>query len=310
MIDRSAPQPSPFDSIQAFCGALRDELAGGNGCEPAAAALRRYYRRLLMADGTLDPLGVHGYASRLLPLVETVRGARGPVTALDCGCGYGTEALLLGLEGVEVTGVDAVPERVEVARGRVPFYERRAGRSLAVRFAGADILRYLGGVTRVDLIWALEAVSHIHPLEEFLALAFDKLSPGGLFVTSDPNALNPLARYRAYRIRGAPGLRTRVKAVDPAADSPVVEAVERIFPAGAFVKKVTGAGFRVTRVEWSGFLAASLIPEAWHRNVAVCRAAIAIQRVFQRAPVVRHTGMNYTVVAHKPCGAAAASESG
>ena len=197
MIDRSAPpRLSPFDSVQAFCAALRDELAGGNGREPSAADLRRYYRRLLLADWDAGPSGAGRYASRLLPLVEAARGAAGQVTALDCGCGFGTESLLLGLEGVAVTGVDAVPERVEVARARVPFYERRAGRPLGVRFASADILRYLEGVPRVDLIWALEAISHIHPLEDFLTLAFDRLSPGGLLVTSDPNALNPLARYR------------------------------------------------------------------------------------------------------------------
>lgn len=288
---------SPFESIQAFCGTLRDELTVENGRGPGAADLCRYYRRLLLDDGALDPLGVYGYASRLLPLLEVARGAGRPVTALDCGCGYGTEALLLGLEGASVTGVDAEPERVAIARSRVPFYERRAERPLGVDFVHADILRFLERGPRVDIIWALEAISHIHPLEAFLALAFDRLNPGGLLVTSDPNALNPLARYRAYRIRGAHGLRTRVKAPGEAGGAPVVEAVERVFPVGTYVRTLAQAGFRVTRIEMSGFLAASLIPRAWHRHAKVCGAAVAIQRAWQRLPLLRYAGMNFTVVA-------------
>lgn len=300
MIVRSVPpQRAPLDSIQAFCGMLRDELAGGNGRESEAADLRRYYHRLLLRDGTLDPLGVYGYASRLLPLVEVVQGAAGPLTALDCGCGYGTESLLLGLSGAAVTGIEAVPERVALARARVSFYEQRAQRSLDVRYANANVLRFLEGVSRVDIIWALEAISHIHPLENFLALAFDKLNPGGFLITSDPNALNPLARYRAYRTRGTHGLRTRVKAVDPEVGTPVVEAVERIFPVRGFVKKVTHAGFRVTRIDLSGFMAASLIPERWHRSTTIYGLAIGIQRGLQRMPALRHAGMNFTVVARK-----------
>lgn len=300
---------SPFDSIQAFCAALRDELTAENGRVPGAADLRRYYRRLLLDNGALDPLGVYGYASRLLPLLEVARGAGRPVTALDCGCGYGTEALLLGLEGVTVTGVDAVPERVAIAKSRVPFYERRTERPLGVDYVSADILRFLEKGPQVDIIWALEAISHIHPLEAFLALACDRLNPGGFLVTSDPNALNPLARYRAYRIRGAHGLRTRVKASGEAGGVPVVEAVERVFPVGAYVRKLAQAGFRVTRIEMSGFLAASLIPRGWHRNARVCGAAVAIQRAWQRLPLLRYAGMNFTVVAGK-AGAAPAGTGG
>ena len=291
---------SPIEVVQTFCELLDDELDFRHTHGLDALSLRSYYSNLFMADGTLDPLGVYGYASRLMPLLNVLKDANSTVKLLDCGCGYGTESLLFGLSEADVTGVDVVPERVELACSRISFYKNRASQSLKVQFYNADIIRYLEVTQPFNIIWALEAISHIHPLESFLALAFRRLEPGGFLVTSDANALNPFAQYRAYCIRGTHHFRTRVKAYDPSNGKPIYEAVERIFSVNKYKQKLLKIGFLVTGVSMAGFLASSLIPSRLHVNQLVYTILTSAQKMFQKIPVLHLLGTNYTVVARKP----------
>lgn len=65
---------------------------------------------------------------RILDLVVP----KGPLDALDCGCGTGFLSLELAARGHRVTGVDFAPSMLELARGKA------AAQGLAVRFEQAD----------------------------------------------------------------------------------------------------------------------------------------------------------------------------
>ncbi len=289
----------PYEAVQAFCELLREELDFRSAYGLDAHALRRYYRNQFLADGAPSPLGVYGYASRLAPALLSI-GKSGPnVKLLDAGCGYGTEAILFALSGAEVTGVELVPERVVLARSRLSFYESFASTSFSIQFVNADVIRYLESERPFDIIWAMEAVSHIHPLENFLSSAHQSLAPGGLLVTSDPNALNPIALYRACRIRGAPRPTLRVKARDPGSGTPVYEAVERIFSVLDYDRKLRKAGFNVTGIAMSGFIGSSFVPLSFHKNDFIFSLLTSFQRMLQSLPILRLMGTVYTVVAQK-----------
>ena len=292
----------PYEAVQAFCELLKEELDYRSAHCLDAQDLRRYYRNLFLTDGTLSPLGVHGYASRLAPALLSLREAGPNVRLLDAGCGYGTEALLFALSGAEVTGVELVPERAALARSRLSFYQSHTSASFSIQFVNADVMRYLEGTGSFDIIWAMESISHIHPLEAFLSLAHKSLSPGGLLITSDPNALNPIARYRACRIRGAPRYTLRMKARDPGSGTPVYEAVERILSALDYARRLSETGFKVTQVAMSGFLAASFVPRSLHRSKLVFSLLTSLQRILQALPILRLMGTVYTVVAQKGYG--------
>lgn len=296
---------SPYEAVQAFWKLLKEELDYSHGLD--AQALRHYYRNLFLADGTLSPLGVYGYASRLAPVMLSLRGAESPVRLLDAGCGYGTESLLFALSGADVTGVDLVPERVELARSRLGFYQNHSSYPLSIRFINADIMRYLKRAGAVDIIWTLEAISHIHPLETFLSLAHQSLSPGGLLITSDPNALNPIVLYRAYRIRSALRYTLRMKAKDPDSGAPVYEAVERILSVLDYARRLKNAGFEIRQVTVSGFLASSLVPLSLHTSKLLFTLLTSLQSMFQALPLLRLMGANYTIVAQKGYGSVGGS---
>jgi 2-polyprenyl-3-methyl-5-hydroxy-6-metoxy-1,4-benzoquinol methylase len=290
---------SPHESVQAFCELLRDELNHRSAHGLDVQGLRHYYRKLFLTDGTLSPLGVYGYASRLAPVLLSLRKAGPDVKLLDAGCGYGTEAILFALSGADVTGAELVPERIALARSRLSFYQSRTSGSFSVQFVNADVLRYLERAGPFDVIWTIEAASHIHPLENFLTLAYKSLSPGGLLITSDPNALNPLALYQACRIRGSFRRTLRVKAMDPDSGAPMYEAVERIFSVLGYTRKLRSAGFEVRQIIMSGFLGASFVPLSFHKSKFIFSLLTSFQRILQSLPILRLLGTVYTTVAQK-----------
>ncbi len=48
-----------------------------------------------------------------------------------------------------------------------------------LRFRERDVLSALGG-KRLDLVWAMESISHIAPAQALLARAYESLSAGGI----------------------------------------------------------------------------------------------------------------------------------
>lgn len=285
--------------MQAFTQLLSIELVDREALGLDWQDLRRTYHGLFLQNGTPSALGVFGYACRLAPMISAITEAERAPRILDAGCGYGTESLLFAFLGGHVTAVELVPERVALARSRVCFFQDRASAPLSVRFVNANVVRYLEGAGPFDIVWCMESISHIHPLETFLPLAYERLSPGGLLIVSDPNALNPVAVARAWQIRGAPRYTLRVKGQDPATGEPVHEAVERILSVVDYVRRVRMAGFRVKQIVVSGFMASSLLPTPLHQSRAVLAALTMVQRACQAIPGLRLFGQNYTVVAQK-----------
>jgi SAM-dependent methyltransferase len=115
------------------------------------------------------------------------RGAPGPV--LDCGCGRGEFVELLAAAGIPATGVDANRLAITLARKRGVDAEEGDAFVRLRTLKGT-----LGGVS------ALQFVEHLAPaaVEEFLALAFEALAPGGrlLLETINPDSLYAMRAYR------------------------------------------------------------------------------------------------------------------
>jgi len=110
---------------------------------------------------------------------ECRRTPRGGKSALDVGCGAGLLAEPLARLGAKVTGLDASPELIAVAR-------THAGRQgLEIDYRAGDLFELDG---QFDLVTCMEVIEHVaHPAGFVKALA-ERLAPGGLLVLSTPNA--------------------------------------------------------------------------------------------------------------------------
>jgi 2-polyprenyl-6-hydroxyphenyl methylase/3-demethylubiquinone-9 3-methyltransferase len=100
-------------------------------------------------------------------------------TALDVGCGAGLLAEPLARLGAKVTGLDASPDLVAVAR------EHAKAGGLDIDYVAGELSELQG---RFDLITCMEVVEHVADPAEFIGTLAARLSPNGLLLMSTPNA--------------------------------------------------------------------------------------------------------------------------
>jgi SAM-dependent methyltransferase len=98
-----------------------------------------------------------------------------PGRALDAACGTGRHAAHLAERGHEVTGVDASPEMLELARARVP----------QARFRDGDLRALPVDDAEFDLVVCALALGHCEDLDAPVAELARAVRPGGSVVLSD-----------------------------------------------------------------------------------------------------------------------------
>ena len=100
-------------------------------------------------------------------------------TALDVGCGAGLLTEPLARLGARVSGFDASPELIDVARWHA------AAMGLDIDYRAGDVQELEG---RFDLITCMEVIEHVADPAAFVQALARRLAPGGLLVLSTPNA--------------------------------------------------------------------------------------------------------------------------
>ena len=135
-------------------------------------------------------------------LIDYVPYFAGQSNVLDVGCGRGEFLDLLKQKGIAAKGLDLNPEMIEVCRSR------------GLDAAAGDATGYLKGLPDESLggLIAVQVVEHLQPpyLTEMLALAFDKIRPGGKIVLETINPTCWVAFFESF-IRDL----THVKPIHP-----------------------------------------------------------------------------------------------
>lgn len=100
-------------------------------------------------------------------------------SALDVGCGAGLLAEPLARLGAKVTGIDAAPEVIAVAR------EHASKSGLEIDYRTGDVQELQG---EFDLVTCMEVIEHVADPAAFSRALAARIAPGGLLVMSTPNA--------------------------------------------------------------------------------------------------------------------------
>jgi len=285
--------------VYSFCYFMEEELRSRREKGLDEILLKSYYKNLFTGDGRIVPVGALGYSHRLAPLVRQIQIFPGSARILDAGSGYGTESLLVSLLGGEVSSVELVSERTELARSRINFYQSLSPFALNLKFYNANIFRFLLKSEPFDIIWVMEAISHIYPPEDFLVLAYEKLRKGGKLIISDPNRLNPLVWLTEVKIRGSISKKTHSRFKDPETGQAVAYGQENRFSVLGIKKKLREAGFEIEEVNLAGFMGSTVLPKSFLRRKGAFSFLSFYQKIMKNFPGLRYLGSLYTIVASK-----------
>lgn len=206
-----------------FYDLIKEEIIKSNLLygEEDANKLKIYYTNLYK-DKELNNFRRHYYGLRVMHLIRNIRDNK---IILDAGCGTGSEAILCGILGGKIVGVDISGEQLILAQKRVKYYENKLNININIRFSVKNILNHFG---QYDLIWANEAISHIDPIEDFFKISYNNLKSGGKLIIADANKLNPYISYLAKKSQRIGGRKYRIVA-DLNTGKKVVITLERIF---------------------------------------------------------------------------------
>lgn len=245
------------------------------------------YKRFILSDskGFLYRQDRYAQAVQFLidPHVENIN-------ILDAGCGTGSESILCGIFGANVTGIDLSDIRVAIANKRLDFYNRQLDRNLAVNFYAQSIFDFPNKL--FDIIWVKQAISHIEPADKFLKLCYDHLKQKGKLIINDGNAFNPYALLQAKKDQNIKGGTYTIKK-DPRTGKNVSYAQERLFSISSIKKLMKSVGFNIEKS-----ITYTFIPPVYliFNGKPI---AFYVDRIVARICIIQHFGVGYVAVAVK-----------
>lgn len=113
---------------------------------------------------------------------------------LDIGCGGGLLAEPMARLGAQVTGLDAAPRSIAIARA----HAAQSGLAIDYRCETVESLATSGD--RFDVVLNMEVVEHVADRTAFLGACCDLLAPGGVMIIA---TLNRTPKAFAFAIVGA-----------------------------------------------------------------------------------------------------------
>ena len=168
----------------------------------------------------------------------------------DCGCGYGTTALFLAMNGYRVQGSTLEFYFKEIEK-RKQYWSRFGDASLfEARYEDIYSCRYSD---QFDTIILQDTLHHLEPLDPALEILHQALRQDGKLLIVEENGANIIQNVKLLRQRG---FNKKVEVFDESLQKTVVFADESIRPLRQWEKLLLKKGFTVqkTSVQYIRFL--------------------------------------------------------
>jgi 2-polyprenyl-3-methyl-5-hydroxy-6-metoxy-1,4-benzoquinol methylase len=246
--------------------------------------LKEYYS--ILDSRTVGHLA-HGQARVLEKVIDCIQGYRGSPRVLDAGCGLGTHAIFFGLLGASVVGVDLAGERLTIANKRLEYYSEKYKKKLDVEFKFKNIQEVREKI-KFNIIWSNQSISHIHPVTDFLHMAYENLHNGGSLLICDSNGMNPFVAFLAMMVHHRGGLYTTVR--DPETSKQIPYAKERLLNPLILKSQLRQTGYNVGPANYSGFVPLML---------GTGKTIRFLNETMARIPFIRLIGPAYVVSARR-----------
>lgn len=178
---------------------LRTEVVDGNSYLDASEQkqLQSLYNAMVSSDRYPRDLTALIYTQRRqYPIAEILQNPSGFV--LDAGCAFGSESFLFASLGARVLAVDIDPQRIVIAKKRLPYFEAKLGRKLDIQFEASNLDGFQSP-KNLGLTWLSGVLAAVENQSQLLRDICEATCPGGKVMITDLNLLNPLFVYRVWR---------------------------------------------------------------------------------------------------------------
>jgi SAM-dependent methyltransferase len=118
----------------------------------------------------------------------------------DCGCGYGTTAIFLALNGVHVYGTTLEFYYEHIAK-RVEFW-KQYGNLDTLKFSYENLFDTQIPPSSYDIIIAQDTLHHLEPFNEAAKILVNTLTENGKIIAIEENGNNIVQNLKLYKQRG------------------------------------------------------------------------------------------------------------
>jgi 2-polyprenyl-3-methyl-5-hydroxy-6-metoxy-1,4-benzoquinol methylase len=206
----------------------------------------------------------------------------------DIGCGYGTTALFLALNGYAVHGT-TLESYFSVIKKRVQYWSRHGDVS-SFTYSYENLFERSQGQKDYDRIIVQDTLHHIEPIDQGVGIMRDALRPGGRIIVIEENGSNLVQRTMLYLRRG----NKRVITIqDETLGREILIGNENIRPYSAWERIFTNGRCAIEHAEYIRLF----LPFMW--NIIDHRRIEQVEReIYRRNTFVKeyfYYGMNFVV---------------
>jgi 2-polyprenyl-3-methyl-5-hydroxy-6-metoxy-1,4-benzoquinol methylase len=159
-------------------------------------AMRGYYK--FLNDKTSFEFRKAYFVQRLQYISKQISNQDS--TIWDCGCGYGTTALFLAMNGFRVYGTTLEFYFDQIERRK--NYWKQYGNSDLFEVDYANIFDNNLNANSFDYIILQDTLHHIEPLQDALPIFHSILKPQGQLIVAEENGNNIIANLKLFKQRG------------------------------------------------------------------------------------------------------------
>jgi 2-polyprenyl-3-methyl-5-hydroxy-6-metoxy-1,4-benzoquinol methylase len=161
-----------------------------------APAMRGYYK--FLNDKASFEFRKAYFLQRLQYIADQIKDKNSPIW--DCGCGYGTTALFLAMNGFSVYGTTLEFYFDEIEKRK--NYWKQYGDADLFTVDYANVFDNNLNDNQFDSVILQDTLHHIEPLQEALNIFHRVLKPGGQLIAVEENGNNIIGNLKLFKQRG------------------------------------------------------------------------------------------------------------
>jgi len=198
----------------------------------------RYYYKYLQNEARFEYRKAY-FCQRLQYIYDHLKDGKKP-RIWDCGCGFGTTAIFLAINGIESHGT-TLEHYIQQLPKRLDYWSQYGDMSLFT-YSYEDLFDHQFDKAAYDLIIIQDTLHHLEPLQDALEVFHQVLSDHGKLLIIEENGNNLIQNAKLFLQRGNKRI---IKIYDEKLDKHILLGNENIRSLKKWEKEFSKQGFQI-----------------------------------------------------------------